>query len=102
AVLLRAVAECIACPKVRINTSFLLHAPLEFLARAWLLPRVPPRAREAARRRIAEIAARYAVEGPEIEPDPKTYPTEDAALAELSSALLAGDADAVDGALLFL
>lgn len=102
AVLLRAVAESIACPKVRINSSFLLHAPLELLARAWLLQRVPPRAREAARRRIAEIAARYAVEGPEIESEPKRYPTEDAALAELSAALRAGDAEAVDGALLFL
>jgi hypothetical protein len=102
AVLLRAVAASIACPKVRIDSSFLLHAPLEFLARAWLLQRVPPRAREAARRRIAEIAVRYALEGPEIEPDPKTYPTEDAALAELSAALRAGDAEAVDGALLFL
>src|ERR1700721_4643712 len=63
AVLIQAVAAAIATPKAQINSSFLLHAPLELLARAWLLPHVPPCAREAARRRIAEIAARYAAEG---------------------------------------
>src|SRR5271170_6237871 len=101
-VLIRAVAASIAPPKARINSSFLLHAPLELLARAWLLPHVPPYGREAARRRIAEIAARYAAEGPEIESKPGAYPTDDAALAALFMALRAGDADAADGALLFL
>jgi hypothetical protein len=101
-VLIRAVAACIAPPKAQIDSSFLLHAPLELLARAWLLPHVPPYRREAARRRIAEIAARYAAEGPEIESRPKAYPTDDAALSALSMALRTGDADAADGALLFL
>ena len=40
--LIRTVAEAISRPKVQINSSFLLHAPLELLARAWHLPRVPP------------------------------------------------------------
>src|ERR1700677_3011064 len=69
AVLIQAVAAAIATPKAQINSSFLLHAPLELLARAWLLPQVPPYKRADARR-IAEIAARYAVEGPEIESTP--------------------------------
>jgi hypothetical protein len=100
--LIQAVAAAIAPPKAQINSSFLLHAPLELLARAWLLPHVPPHRREDARRRIAEIAARYAVEGPEIESSPKAYPTTEAALSELSVAFQAGDADAVDSTLLFL
>jgi hypothetical protein len=102
AVLIGSVAASIAPPKARIDSSFLLHAPLELLARAWLLPHVPPSGREAARRRIAEIAARYAAEGPEIESKPQAYPTDDAALSALSMALRTGDADAADGALLFL
>jgi hypothetical protein len=102
AVLVQAVAASIAPPKIRIDSSFLLHAPLELLARAWLLAHVPPHGRENARRRIAEIAARYAAEGPEIESRPKAYLTADAALSELSMALRVGDADAADSALLFL
>jgi hypothetical protein len=102
AVLIQAVAASIAPPKAQIRSSFLLHAPLELLGRAWLLPHVPSHSRENARRRIAEIAARYAAEGPEIESKPKAYPTTDAALSELSMALHAGDADAADSALLFL
>jgi len=102
AILIQAVAASIAPPKAQINSSFLLHAPLELLARAWLLPHVRPYRREDARRRIAEIAARYAAEGPEIESKPRAYPTADAALSELSMALHVGDADVVDSALLFL
>jgi hypothetical protein len=101
-VLIRTVAASIAPPKAEINSSFLLHAPLELLARASLLPQVAPCRRDDARRRIAEIAARYAVAGREIESKPKAYATADAALAELSMALRCGDAAAVDGALLFL
>jgi hypothetical protein len=101
-ILIRAVAACITCPKVQINSSFLLHAPLEFLARAWLLQHLPPHKREDARRRIAEIAVRYAGGGPEIESKPKEYSAVDDALQELSAALRAGDADAVDSAFLFL
>jgi hypothetical protein len=102
AILIQAVTASIAPPKAQIRSSFVLHAPLELLGRAWLLPRVPPRSRENARRRIAEIAARYAAAGPEIETEPRAYPTTDAALSELSRALPAGDAEAADNALLFL
>ena len=101
-VLLQAVAASIAKPKVQINSSFVLHAPLELLARAWLLRQVPPDLRDGARRRIGEIAVRYTMEGPEIASRPKRYLTADRALRGLSDALQAGDADAVDGTLLFL
>src|SRR5579859_5871201 len=101
-VLVQAVAESIACPKVEINSSFLLHAPLELLARAWHLAQVPPARRERARRRVAQIAATYANEGYEIEPKRKEYASVDHALSALRAALAEGDADTVDSAMLFL
>jgi hypothetical protein len=100
--LIQSVAVAIAAPKVEVRTSFALHAPLELLARAWLLPYVSLDKRDAARRRIAEIAARYAREGAEVEPRPRDYATVDRALVGLLEALHAGDADTVDGSLLFL
>ncbi len=42
-----------------VESSFLIHAPLELLARSALLPLVPEEHRQAARRRIAAIADRY-------------------------------------------
>jgi hypothetical protein len=100
--LIQAVAASISAPKLRIDSSFLLHAPLELLARAWLLPRVSSSRRDHARRRIAEIATRYAAEGPEIEAREKSYPSDEAARSELLHALCAGDAETVDSALCFL
>jgi hypothetical protein len=102
AMLIQSVAVAIAAPKVEVRSSFALHAPLELLARAWLLPYVSPDKRDDARRRIAEIAVRYAGEGPEIEPRPRGHATADRALVELLEALHAGDADTVDSSLLFL
>lgn len=102
AMLIQSVAAAIAPPKAQAQSSFLLHAPLELLGRAWLLPYVSPDKRDAARRRIAEIAARYAREGTEIEAHPRSYITIDRALIELLEALRAGDADTLDSALLFL
>lgn len=42
-----------------VESSFLIHAPLELLARAALLPLVPEAHREAARGRIVAIGERY-------------------------------------------
>jgi hypothetical protein len=100
--LIRSVAASIARPKVKIHSSFLLHAPMELLARSRLLQYLPLPKRAAVRRRIAEIAVRYASEGPEIESRSKEYSTVEHALLELSAALLAGDADAVDTSLQYL
>ena len=100
--LIQSVAAAIAPPKAQAHSSFLIHAPLELLARAWLLPYVSADKRDDARRRIAEIATRYAGEGAEIEAHPRDYATVDRALVELLEALRAGDVDTVDGALLFL
>lgn len=102
AMLIQSVAAAIAPPKAQAPSSFALHAPLELLTRAWLLSYVSSDKRDDARRRIAEIAARYAAEGAEIEAHPRDYATVDRALVELLEALHRGDVDTVDGALLFL
>jgi len=67
------VAECAAVidvPKAVPANSFMLHAPLELLARAILLDRVPPRSRSAARARLRWLADTYAAAGPSIDPLP--------------------------------
>src|SRR5689334_20398382 len=66
------IAECAAvidAPKAAPPNSFVLHAPLELLARALLLERVPDGARPAARDRIGALAAAYAAAGPAAAPD---------------------------------
>jgi hypothetical protein len=102
AALVSAVARAIAPPKADADTSFLTHAPLELLARAALMSHVGPEARGEGRRRIAAIAAAYARAGEEIEARPMDYAHEDAAIAAARGALDAGDAEALDAALIYL
>jgi hypothetical protein len=64
------IAQCAAVidvPKQAPPNSFVLHAPLELLARAILLPRVPESARDAARARMQWVTDKYAAAGPSIE-----------------------------------
>lgn len=100
--LIDAVAGAITPPKVTPSSSFILHAPLELIARARLLRLTPPEARAEARRRIAEIATRYALEGPEVEAARRSYADERSALAALMAAISAGDAEKAEGALAWL
>ena len=100
--LVDAVAEAITPPKVTASSSFVLHAPMELMARARLLRVAPPAARPEGRRRIAEIATRYARSGPQIEPKRRVYADEAAALTALTAAIPVGDADEADGALVWL
>jgi hypothetical protein len=91
------VAEVVAVPKELPADSFVLHAPLELLARVGLLRAVRPEAREAARQRLVWLAATYAAAGPPVAhtaPAPDMEPAE--AAARLVPALAAGDLDAVD------
>ncbi|MDR7377245.1 hypothetical protein J2X19_001924 [Rhodoferax ferrireducens] len=100
--LVSAVAAAITAPKQRPPSSIVLHAPLELLARAALLPRVAPSARDLARQQIAAIASRYAAEGPEITLLSPTFATPRHAQEALLAALRNGDADGCNGALEFL
>src|SRR4051812_34651161 len=55
-----AVAHVISLPKAEPADSFILHAPLELLARSALLTLVEPDERDLARRRMLWLGATYA------------------------------------------
>lgn len=90
--LVDAAARTISVPKEAPADSFVLHAPLELLARAALLTKVRPRDRDAARDRIVALAAEYDDAGPPAEPAPVADPP------DLAAAIAAGDLDATDAA----
>jgi hypothetical protein len=91
------VARAVAVPRVDPADSFVLHAPLELVARVALLPAVLPAAREAARLRIFAIADQYEAFGP---PVATPAATRFDSVAEGASRLLAaiewGELDDVD------
>lgn len=101
--LVAAVADVVRRPRHDPADSFVLHAPLELAARAALLPRVSPAARELARSRLVVLATDY--EGSD---DPIAEPPErDATSAAdestcLVDAITAGDLDAVDASATWL
>ena len=68
--LVAACATVIDRPKAEPPGSFELHAPLELLARALLLDRVPEPAHELARERLRWLAAAYVDAGPSAPPQP--------------------------------
>jgi hypothetical protein len=100
--LIEAAIAAITPPKIARPSSFVLHAPLELLARAALLPYVAPDAYPRARRQIAAVAVRYAHAGPAIDDPEVTHSSTDTALSALIGSLNEGNPDGVDSALLFL
>jgi hypothetical protein len=98
--LVQSVGHAISRPKTNGGNSYSLHAPMELLARAALLPMVPLDARGEARMRIAGIAGLYAAQGDEIEAHiDKAIPSAKEVLIE---ALCQYDADRADAALVAL
>jgi len=97
------VAGLLAVPRRGPADSFVLHAPLELLARTALLPLVHPAARERARQRIVWLGAAYEAAGEAVK-DPKirSYADPEAAVAHLVHAIDAGELDEVDGAATWL
>jgi hypothetical protein len=85
-------AEVIGRPKRDDGGSFVLHAPLELLARAALLARVSPGVRADARLRIVVLAATYERAG---EPAPVARRADDAVatVERLAAAIGEGDLD---------
>jgi hypothetical protein len=91
------VAAAVARPKEGEADSFVLHAPLELLARAALLPLVRPEARERARARLGWLRDAYEAAGAEADAPPeRRYDGAAAARAHLAGAIAAGDVDAAD------
>src|SRR5438067_7610501 len=69
--LIRTAARAISTPKVAPADSFVLHAPLELLARAALLPFVADPHRDEARSQVTRLQAQYEDAG-----DPVAEPTD--------------------------
>jgi hypothetical protein len=92
-------ASVVSVPRRPVANSFVLHAPLELMARRLLLPLVPPRARRAARERLLWVAARYEHAGEPIEIERHVdYESVEAVRHALLAALEGGDVDGVDAA----
>jgi hypothetical protein len=97
--LVDAVAECLARPKRAPADSFVLHAPLELLARTALLPHLRPAARAEARARLVWLGDSYAAAGDESgERQARTYEDPAHAVAQLLSAIARGEIDDADQA----
>lgn len=81
-----------------VQSSFLIHAPLELLARGALLPLVPEEHRAAARRRISELGERYTREHAPIERLEGDWPDTASAVKALARGLDERDGPRVDAA----
>ncbi len=91
------VGDVVAVPRVDPADSFVLHAPLELLARMALLPAVHPARRDEARDRIAEIAGRFKLFGEAVEAPRRVAlgsPTD--GVRSLARAIELGELDDVD------
>lgn len=96
-------ARVISIPKQDPADSFILHAPLELLARRALLRLAPPGRREAVRERMLWVAATYERAGVAIETQPFVeFESAAAAASELADAVGQKDLDATDQAALWL
>lgn len=94
---MRTAAGVIAVPRVEAETSFTLHAPLELLARAGLLPYLDDDTRALALAGIDRLVADYGATGTPVAPPAAVeFADPSAAAAALDLALRAGDADRVD------
>jgi hypothetical protein len=91
-------ATAIVCvPKEDPADSFVLHAPLELMARSALLARVPATARDHARARIVWMVAKFQEAGPSVkEPLPVSPQSTTGAVAFLLKAIEASDLDEID------
>jgi hypothetical protein len=95
--LLHWAGEIVGIPKEDPADSFVLHAPLELMARATLLPLAPSSHREAARERLVWLVASYEEAGPAVKPPAAASPksVEDA-VSSLLSAVADSDLDEID------
>ena len=97
------VALRISIPRTDEADSFVLHAPLEALARTALLAHVPSSARPRARERLAELAERYTTWGPPAgDPPARAFDGARHASDHLVAAIRHGDLDETDAAATWL
>ena len=92
-------ADKIAVPRNAPANSFVLHAPLELLARTALLPYVDAATREQARQRITDVVASFeSFEPAEFPARLREFVGVDDAVRHLADAMNANDLDAADEA----
>ncbi|MGO9874942.1 MAG: hypothetical protein ACLPVY_14205 [Acidimicrobiia bacterium] len=92
-------AQVVARPKQDPASSFVLHAPLELLARRALLRLVPPDRRDRVRKRMVWVAATYERAGQRMEPVvSRTFESPAAARSALLAATREKDLALVDAA----
>jgi hypothetical protein len=99
--ILAAAATRLAVPRVDVPPelySFVLHAPMELLARGGLLPYVQTDARHKAQARIEALVAGYERVPPKGAAEPVEFPSVAAATSTLLQALADRDAARVDAA----
>jgi len=96
-------ASVVAIPKREPANSFILHAPLELLARRALLHFVAPDRRAAVREQIVRVAAQYerAAEPLEVATD-RSFSSPAAAGAAFADAAAARDLETVDAAAAYI
>jgi hypothetical protein len=95
--LLEWAAGIVGVPKEDPADSFVLHAPLELMARAALLPRVTVGERDHARARIVWMALKYQEAGASVRPPSRMLPTSaEGAVNALVKAIEASDLDETD------
>src|SRR4051812_17100364 len=96
--LVAGVADALATPREDPADSFVLHAPLELMARTALLPFVVPEQRATARDQILAIGTDFEAFGPPVAPlgSLDEHGALGAGVARLAAAVEAGDLAAVD------
>jgi hypothetical protein len=91
------IGDILAVPREDPADSFVLHAPLELVARAALLPFVAPDHRDRARDQITAIASEFQEFGPPVaEPSADGYDSVEIAAGRLTAAIDRGELDDVD------
>ncbi len=104
--LVELAAEIVGVPRAEVPAerfSFVLHAPLELMARSALLPYVDDAGRRRARLRIASLAAVYQASGPPLAaPAPRDFASLDDAATALVDGIDLEDLDGVDTAAAWL
>ncbi len=92
--LTRLVGDRVRVPRRDPADSFVLHSPLELLARAALLPWVAPEGRARARLRLVSLLMRYEEAAPMVVPATRAEPGDP--VRGLVEAVAARDLDAAD------
>ncbi len=101
--LLDAAATTIAIPRDEPADSFVLHAPLELLARAGLLPHVESGRRGTVIDRMHDVARGYQAWGTPLDREPEhSAAVTDDPVGVLAAALSSGDAEAADDAITWI